>query len=123
MSELIRRKNKLLSLEGQLKQTIDSGSNEIEDQVKTGIKVGAIVGGSLLIGYSIFKLIRGKKGTSKKASGKPNSHKSKSTGSPNRFNQRLSAALMTLAYKELRKSLAGKHDEIEDTTQKEIPNS
>lgn len=57
MNDLQHRKSQLRSLEGRLKNVIESGSDDLEDNLKDYLKVGAIVGVSLLIGFKVYRLL------------------------------------------------------------------
>lgn len=102
MNELESRKQELVSLEKRFKRDIESGSTIIEKETKRYIQVGAIVGGSLLVGYNIYRLISGKN-SDKKQKQKKSGTVNTSMWSPAK--KRIAAVAITLLLQAVNKEL------------------
>ena len=102
MNELQYRKRKLRFLEEELKNAIESDSDEIEDHLKTYLKVGAIVGASLFVGFKVYRLLSGKDESRKKYKIKKEKN-AISSGFMFTARQRLFAVAATLLYNEFKK--------------------
>lgn len=121
MNELQHRKRKLHSLEDRFKNAIESDSDEMENNLKTYVKVGAIVGVSLLVTYKVYRLLS-PKNISKKSKGVVKGKGGLSSGLAFTAKQRLFAAASTLLYKEFKKYLNKGQKKVEESISEEGSN-
>ncbi|MEQ9426128.1 MAG: hypothetical protein RJQ09_17015 [Cyclobacteriaceae bacterium] len=96
MNDLTKKKNQLKAIESDLKEFIATDSTELETKLKDYLKTGAIVGGSLLVGFTVYRMLadeQPEKESKKKKKG--------STSMWGIAKQRLTLALLTLAYRSI----------------------
>lgn len=111
MNDLKHRKRELHKLEDRFKDVIELNSDELEDNIKSTLKIGAVVGVSLFVAYKTYKLIAPKP-KKDKSSG---SEEVKTAGFIRPIRHRLFAAAATLLYQEFKKRLERGQELIEDS--------
>ncbi len=121
MNELQDRKRKLRSLEDRFKNIIESDSDEVENNLKTYVKAGAIVGVSFLVAYKVYRLLSPKNKSEKRKS--VIKHKGAlSSGLTFIAKQRLFAVASTLLYEEFKKYLEKGQKRAEESISEENTN-
>ncbi len=110
MNDLQHRKRQLRSLEDRFKNVIESDSDEMEANLKTYLKVGVIVGVSLLVAYKVYRSLSPKVKSAKKGRTK----NAMSSGLIYSAKQRVFAAAATLLYEEFKKHLDKGRKSIEE---------
>ncbi|MDA0195684.1 MAG: hypothetical protein O2951_11670 [Bacteroidetes bacterium] len=116
MNELGKRKEKLLKVERSLKSFIETDSETLEFELKKYLKTGAIVGSSLLVGYTIYKILENKNSTEKEeAVGSSQTPR----GISYTIKNRIWAAMLPLLFNELSKWLLYRKKELEKSLNEE----
>ena len=120
MNELEERKEKLQTLERRFRSGIESSSDKLEENLKTYVKVGAVVGATLFFGYRLVKSLSGKKKKAKKSGG-DDRITTAATGALFSAKQRLFALAATLLYDEFKKYIIQGKEAVENTISEEEP--
>ncbi len=108
MNELERRKEKLLRVERSLKYFIATDSSILEMELKKYLKAGVIVGSSLLVGYTIYKILENKNSPEKEILGSSPI----SSGLTYSLKSRIWAVIFTLLSNEFSKRLQSSKKEV-----------